>query len=136
MMLRGKQISYSGPHIILDCFDCDKEKLSDTALIYDTLDTFPQKIGMEKIMDPYVFKYTDSDPQSCGITGVVLIADSHITIHTFPEKRHAFIDIFSSKDFDSNFAISFMKTLFGAKDQDIQISSRGADLPQTPAFAN
>ena len=116
---------------MLDCFGCSKEKLSDSALIYNSLDTFPEKIGMEKIMEPYVFKYTLNSADDWGITGIVLIADSHIVIHTFPEKNHAFIDMFSSKDFDSDFAVSYIKTLFDAKEIEIQVASRGADFPQS-----
>ncbi len=144
-MIQGRQLSYTGgPHIMLDCFDCDTHKLSDVALIYNTLETFPEKIGMTKIMDPYVFKYNGATADEWGVTGIVLIDDSHITIHTFPDKKHAFVDIFASKDFDANFAISHMTTLFGSKTHEVQISQRGSDFPQTktlseidsPAFAN
>ncbi len=113
---------------MLDCFGCLKEKLSDMNLIFETLDKFPEKIGLEKIMPPYVFKYNGATPEDWGISGVVLIAESHITIHTFPEKDHAFIDIFSCKDFNVDFAITYMSSLFGAKEHEVQLSSRGSEF--------
>ncbi len=115
---------------MIDCYDCNKEKLSDMDMIFDTLNKFPEKIGMTKIMPPYVFKYQGVVPEDYGISGVVLIAESHITIHTFPEKRHAFIDIFSCKDFDTAPATAFMIDLFEAENYDVQLSSRGMEFPK------
>jgi S-adenosylmethionine decarboxylase len=120
-----------GPHLMLDCYGCNKEKLSDMDMIFDTLDKFPAKIGMHKIMPPYVFKYHGVVPDEWGVSGVVLIAESHITIHTFPDKQHAFIDIFSCKEFDTNYAINYMNNLFEAKEHEIQLSSRGSEFPRT-----
>lgn len=119
-----------GPHLMLDCYGCNKEKLSDMDMIFDTLDKFPAKIGMHKIMPPYVFKYHGVVPDEWGVSGVVLIAESHLTIHTFPDKQHAFIDIFSCKDFDTNYAINYMTNLFEAKEHEIQLSSRGSEFPR------
>ncbi|MBI5699812.1 adenosylmethionine decarboxylase [Candidatus Saganbacteria bacterium] len=119
-----------GPHLMLDCYGCSKEKLSDMDMIFDTLDKFPAKIGMHKIMPPYVFKYHGVVPDEWGVSGVVLIAESHLTIHTFPDKEHAFIDIFSCKDFDTNYAINYMTNLFEAREHEIQLSSRGSEFPR------
>lgn len=123
-MITGKINQSYGPHIIINCYDCDETKLSDMDGIAAALDIFPQKIGMDKIMPPYVFKFSGNNPQESGITGIVLLADSHVTIHTFPEKKHAFIDIFSSRDFDANLAITFMNNLFSAKEHEVEIFSR------------
>ncbi|KAF0133428.1 MAG: S-adenosylmethionine decarboxylase [Candidatus Saganbacteria bacterium] len=120
-----------GPHLMFDLYGCNKEKLSDMDLIFDTLDKFPTRMGMNKIMPPYVFKYTGSVPEDWGISGVVLIAESHITIHTFPDKDHAFIDIFSCKDFNTDFATSYMINLFEAKEHEVSLSARGAEFKKT-----
>lgn len=129
--MKKDKIEYGfGPHLMVDCYDCNKEKLSDIDLIFNALDKFPQKIGMTKIMPPYVFKYQGSVPEDWGISGVVLIAESHITIHTFPDKLHAFIDIFSCKDFDTAPATAFMIDLFEAANYDVQLSPRGVEFPR------
>jgi S-adenosylmethionine decarboxylase len=122
-----------GPHLMLDCYSCNKEKLADLDLIYDTLDNFPTKIGMNKIMPPYVFRYQGTVPQDWGISGVVLIAESHITIHTFPDKDHAFIDIFSCKSFDTDYALNYMVNLFESKEHEVSLSSRGTEFIRTKA---
>ena len=48
-----------GPHLMLDGYGCDKDKLTDLNLIYRSLEELPARIGMTKIMPPYVFKYSD-----------------------------------------------------------------------------
>ena len=114
---------------MVDCYGCNKEKLSDIDLIFNALDKMPDQIGMTKIMPPYVFKYQGAVPEDWGVSGVVLIAESHITIHTFPDKLHAFVDIFSCKDFDTAPATAFVIDLFEAANYDVQLSTRGMEFP-------
>jgi len=120
-----------GPHLMLDCYGCPKDKLADMDLIFNTLDTFPAKIGMHKIMPPYVFKYFGKVPEDWGISGVVLIAESHISIHTFPDKEHAFIDIFSCKDFDTDFARKQLLDVFEADHHEVVLLNRGVEFPKS-----
>jgi len=128
---RHEKLEYGfGPHLMLNCYGCPKEKLTDIGLVFDTLDSFPEKIGMAKLMPPYVFKYHGADPEEWGVSGVVLIAESHMTIHTFPHKQHAFIDIFSSRDFNTTEAAAYMVELFKAASHEVELSSRGLELPR------
>lgn len=120
-----------GPHLMLDCFGCNPEKLSNIDIVFDALDKLPDKIGMTKIMPPYVFKYQGVVPDDWGISGVVLIAESHISIHTFPEKNHAFIDIFSCKDFDTAAASIHLISLFEATHHEVQLLQRGVEFPRS-----
>jgi S-adenosylmethionine decarboxylase len=125
------EIQYGfGPHMMLDCFGCPREKLSDLDLIYGTLDSLPAKIGMTKIMQPHVFKYSGKVPEDWGVSGVVLIAESHISVHTFPDKEHAFIDIFSCKDFDTDFARRLLLETFGATNHEVVLVNRGLEFPK------
>jgi len=88
-------------HLIIDGFGANPRILEDKELIYQLLDDYPSQIGMTKVASPYVFRYIGSKPEDWGISGFVLIAESHISIHTFPEKCYVNIDVFSCKDFDS-----------------------------------
>jgi S-adenosylmethionine decarboxylase len=119
-----------GPHLMLDCYGCPEEKLSDVDFIFGILDNFPDKIKMTKIMPPYVFKYHGRVPEDWGISGVVLIAESHISIHTFPDKKHAFIDIFSSKEFDADYARAELLKRFEATHHEIVLLNRGVEFPK------
>lgn len=89
-----------GPHLMMDCHGCHPNKINDVALIFDFLNTLPDRVGMTKITQPYVFPYEGLIPEDKGITGVVIIAESHLTFHSFTEKDYFFFDIFSCKYFD------------------------------------
>ncbi len=99
-------------HLIIDGFGKNKEILQDEKFIYELLDTYPAKIGMTKISDPVVFRYSSLKPEDWGITGLVFIAESHISLHTFVERNFINIDVFSCKDFDVAKVIKDLKEKF------------------------
>jgi S-adenosylmethionine decarboxylase len=116
-------------HLVIDGFGADETKLQDLALVFDLLDNYPGAIGMTKIMPPYVFRYTGVKPEDWGVSGVVLIAESHISIHTFPDKNYINIDVFSCKAFDAELAVQFMKDKFGITDANAHVLERGLEYP-------
>jgi S-adenosylmethionine decarboxylase len=85
---------------------------------------------MTPITQPYVFPYSGLVPEDKGITGIVIIAESHISVHSFEDKGYCFIDIFSCKDFDVERAIEITKNLFKPEDCEINIVARGKDFPR------
>ncbi len=119
-----------GPHLMLDGYGCDKKRLEDLNLIYRILDELPSKIGMTKIMPPYVFKYSGLKPEDWGLSGFVLIAESHISIHTFPEKNFVSVDIFSCKAFDLEFAGDYFKNVFAMSKVECNVLDRGTEFPK------
>jgi S-adenosylmethionine decarboxylase len=74
-----------GPHLILDGYGCSKSRLQDMDSVYKFLNEFPDFIGMRKIGSPDVDKILDDEKkEDWGVSGIVLIIESHISIHTFP----------------------------------------------------
>jgi S-adenosylmethionine decarboxylase len=59
---------------------------------------------------------------------MVIIAESHISIHTFQEKDYCFVDVFSCKDFDVNFAARYLINAFRSKKYDKHVVPRGRDF--------
>ncbi len=114
-------------HLIVDGYGGDVKKMQDLELIYSFLDGYPARIGMTKIAPPYVFRYIGSKPQDWGISGFVLIAESHISIHTFPERAYINIDMFSCKEFDADKAIKEFKLHFGLSEVRSYILNRGLE---------
>jgi S-adenosylmethionine decarboxylase len=119
-----------GPHITLDLKGCPKEILSDYNLHFNYLKSLPELIHMTPITQPYVFPYSGLVPEDKGITGIVIIAESHISVHSFEDKGYCFIDIFSCKDFDVERAIQITKDLFKPTDFEIHVVARGKDFPR------
>jgi len=121
---------------MVDGYNGNFETLASVEAITNFLDTLPAEIGMTKIMPPYVFKYDGGDkPEDWGVSGFVIIAESHISIHTFPEKGYFSIDIFSCKEFDIPAALEIIKSFFGTEDLEVQTTSRGTEFPRDIGMA-
>lgn len=114
-------------HLIIDGYEGNRQRLQDLEFIYGLLDNYPARIGMRKIMPPYVFRYADSKPEDWGISGFVLIAESHISLHTFPDKGYINIDIFSCKEFDAALVMEHMKEHFGLGKVRTKLLRRGLE---------
>lgn len=128
-----EQLTGFGPHLMLDLVNVKNTYLlDDLELCFNLLDTLPPLIGMTKITQPYVFPYKGLVPEDEGITGMVIIAESHISIHTFPRKSYAFIDIFSCKPFDEALAIKTIKDRFFLKNKNVIVNrvDRGLTFPR------
>lgn len=120
-----------GQHLIIDGYGANRQKLMDIDFIYNFLSKYPDEIGMTKIMPPYVFKYYAPVPEDWGISGFVIIAESHISIHTFPEKLYLSVDIFSCKAFDTDKAIKDIINMFEIKKSEIKLLDRGLEFPRS-----
>jgi S-adenosylmethionine decarboxylase len=123
-------------HLIIDGYGGDPRKMQDADFIGHVLNIYPSQIGMLRISPAQVSKYVGSKPEDWGISGFVLIAESHISIHTFPERSYINIDIFSCKEFDAEQAIKDLKEKFGLADVRSYILSRGLEYynNQEPSF--
>lgn len=119
-----------GPHLTMDMYGCDKSKLSSVEAVSKFLDELPAKIEMTKIIPPYVFKYSGIKPEDWGVSGIVLIAESHIAIHTYPDKNYASFDAFSCKDFDTEMVAKIVMEAFGAKTYEKNTFERGKHFPK------
>lgn len=119
-----------GPHLMLDLKDCNIDKLNDMRWVFDLLDRLPDEIGMTKITQPQVFPYSGLVPEDEGITGLVVIAESHITVHTFTKKNYVFIDVFSCKPFDYELTKQKLIDAFEAKSFESWTQLRGREFPR------
>lgn len=114
-------------HVIVDGFGGDPEQLADENAVRAILDRYPDEMGMTKIAPPTVVRYTGSKPEDWGVSGYVMIAESHISLHTFPERRLIWADIFSCKDFDAAPIVDDMRRLFGLREMQVNILRRGLE---------
>ena len=123
-----------GPHLMMDLGDCNPAILDDLEACFKLLNTLPDKIGMTRITQPYVFRYTGHIPEDEGITGVTIIAESHISLHTYPKKGYAFVDLFSCKPFDVEEARDYIVQFFQSKSPVVHIQERGMTFPTTSVY--
>ena len=99
-------------HLVIDGYGGDSAMMEDAAAIYRFLDEYPDAIGMTKITPPHVYTYVGQEPEDVGISGFVLIAESHISVHTFPRRSYMNIDVFSCKEFDTEKALQELRAMF------------------------
>jgi S-adenosylmethionine decarboxylase len=116
-------------HVTIDGFGGNPALLSNVELVRSLLDRYPDEIGMTKISEPHVFEYSGVKPEDWGVSGFVLIAESHIAIHTFPEHQQIWVDIFSCKGFDDTPAIDRIVDAFELEDTRINRLERGLEYP-------
>jgi S-adenosylmethionine decarboxylase len=121
-------------HVIIDGYGGDPGQLADENLVRVILDQYPEMMGMTKITQPQVLRYKGSKPEDWGVSGFVMIAESHLAMHTFPERRLIWADIFSCKDFDASIILEDMKRRFGLREMDVKIIER--NLEPVPAAAS
>ena len=124
-----------GLHLMLDGFGCEARKLESEGFIRDFLDQFPENIGMTKLMSPYVSRCCGDDPKQGGLSGFVLIAESHVSVHTFPGDGCVSIDVFSCKSFDTAAAECEIVETFGIKKIETTILDRGVEYPKNVEIA-
>jgi len=122
--------SVFGTHLMLDLAECDPARLADLNAVFRLLDVLPDLLGMTKVTPPYAFRYSGKVPEDKGITGFVIIAESHVSIHTFQEKAFAFVDVFSCKPFDCDKAQVFITESLGSQRVSKSAASRGQGFPR------
>jgi S-adenosylmethionine decarboxylase len=87
--LEQEQYNVEGDHCIADLWQCDKEILNDKKKIKKILKEAALASGATPL------KYQDFKFNPNGITGVWILSESHISIHTYPEHEYAHVDIFT-----------------------------------------
>ncbi len=120
-------------HLVIDGFGGDGRLLADASLVREMLDLYPDMLGMAKICEPVVVRYQGPVPEDWGISGVVMIAESHIAVHTFPERGMVWADIFSCRPFEAAPVLEDLRCRFGLQELDVQELRRGLEYLQPPS---
>jgi len=118
-------------HVTIDGFGGNPSQLGNLQLVRNLLDRYPDEIGMTKISTPHVFQYEGVKPEDWGVSGFVIIAESHIAVHTFPQHGQVWVDIFSCKGFNEIPAIDKIVDAFSLTDTRINKLERGLEYPHS-----
>ncbi|HTY79651.1 MAG TPA: adenosylmethionine decarboxylase [Candidatus Bathyarchaeia archaeon] len=81
-----------GKHLLLELFDCDPETLRSLPVVKTSMLEAATR-AHATIVNQVFHQFSPF-----GVSGVVVIAESHVAIHTWPEYRFAAVDIFSCGD--------------------------------------
>ena len=83
------KLSHKSKHLLLELYRCDFDKLNDESFLRCTLNR-AAKLANATVLNLISNKF---EPQ--GVTAIALLAESHISIHTWPESNYSAIDIFT-----------------------------------------
>lgn len=115
-----------GKHLIVELYDCDKN-LIDRVDQVEAILVEAVKVSKATIIKPVFHQFNPH-----GVSGVVVIAESHFSIHTWPEYGYCALDIFTcGEQIDSDLALQFLKKEFRAKSMSVIELKRGTlDVPE------
>ena len=108
-----------------------KVLLADKAHLTRLLTDIPTQMGMHIITEPQVVEVGELNSKDPGgISGFVMIAESHISYHTFPKRGFVTADIYTCQnDLDTDAFTLLLCKVFGTTDYDIQVIKRGLRYP-------
>ena len=84
-----EELIHQSNHFLLELYRCDYEKLNDESFLRCTLNN-AAKLANATVLNLISNKF---EPQ--GITAIALLAESHLSIHTWPEAQYSAVDIFT-----------------------------------------
>jgi S-adenosylmethionine decarboxylase len=120
-----------GRHLLLELFDCDSDAINNLEAVKGALVEAARR-AHATIVDVVFHEFNPF-----GVSGVVVIAESHLSIHTWPEYRYAAVDIFSCGDIlKPEVAASYLVQQFGAERTSVVEMQRGMFLNATAPIAN
>ena len=114
-------------HLVIDGYSGDVSRMWDQELVRRFLEDCPSTLGMTKLCEPQVLTYRGANDQDSGVSGYVIIAESHISIHTFPLRDYVNVDVFSCKSFDDQRALRDVKELFSLGEVRTWLLDRGLE---------
>ncbi len=109
-----------GTHYLAEFYDCDKAIISSKVLIKEAM-LEAARVAKSNIVTDVFHEFNPY-----GVSGVVVIAESHIAIHSWPEYCCASIDIFTcSENMEPSAALAYLEKAFKAKKVEVRIVKRG-----------
>lgn len=109
-----------GRHILCEVYGCDPGVLDDVKTIEGIMVNAALQAGAE-VREVAFHKFS---PQ--GVSGVVVISESHLSVHTWPEYGYAAVDVFTcGEKVDPNVACEYIRDKFRAQKMVASLVKRG-----------
>ncbi|WP_299113796.1 adenosylmethionine decarboxylase [uncultured Winogradskyella sp.] len=108
-----------GTHITWDVYNCNADTLSFISTVKKVLHAIVEELQLSKVNESF------KQFEPIGVTGFILLEESHVSIHTWPEHEFAAVDIFSCKPFDAKKIQDLLMGSFGSDKVVIKQIERG-----------
>ena len=116
-LLRHAGSFYAGRHLLVDLWD--GENLSDANVIDAALRRGAEEAGAT-LLHIHLHEFTENG----GVSGVAVLAESHISIHTWPERGSAALDVFTCGDTNPEVAMMYMIEALQAREYNLKCIKR------------
>src|ERR1700751_565054 len=100
----------SGIEWVIEAFGCSSQSLRDLALLQDLFNSIIREMRLRPVGETQWHQF----PGTGGITGLCLLAESHLACHTFPEHGSLCLNLFCCKPHPEWDFAGYLKTHFGA----------------------
>ncbi len=100
-------------------------KLDDIRFIKKLLLELVKEVKMNAISKPLVIDHIANNESESGVTGTIILAESNITIHTYPNKNWFCLDIYSCKEFEVSNIIDYLKNKLKMNKFEYKLLKRG-----------
>lgn len=114
-----------GKHLIIDAYGVEEKKLKNQRSIKGLLKNLPGRLKMRALGNPVLKKIQSDDYPDWGLSGFVILFESHISVHTWPEENFVAMDVYSCKDFDEKSATKYIKNYWKSKKMKVKTIIRG-----------
>ena len=121
-----------GEHLMIDGYSGDFDKLWDKDRVFRSVDELPEKEGMRKLVDTVIITVPPNDQKDPGgLSAYTMIAESHISIHTFPARGFVSIDFYTCRNgLRVEEITAYFKEIFDLKDIETNFIKRGTRFPK------
>lgn len=116
-----------GFHIIIDAFNCKSSILNDAKELENQLNLTAERLEMT-VLNRYFYSF-----QPYGVTGTLVLSTSHMSIHTWPEKNYAAIDIYTCGTKNPFLEVQNVLNFLGADYAVVHDVSRGEEYIANPS---
>ena len=114
-----KELGYKSKHFLLELYRCDYEKLNDESFLRCTVNN-AAKLANASVLNLISNKF---EPQ--GITAIALLAESHLSIHTWPEAHYSAVDIFTcGQNMKPDISCKYLIQVLMAKEHLLRVINR------------
>lgn len=158
----NRESNYIGTHLMMDITSYNGELLKNMGFVSQYIYELIKLADMTCLIPPQVFKfpydneYTNflrklkqegtispliqerlnildyNDEEGSGVTGIAVLCESHVAVHTFPEKNDPFLSVclYSCKSFDANKIIEYTNKFWDIKTNNLMVVDRFVGEPQ------
>jgi S-adenosylmethionine decarboxylase len=112
-----------GRHLLADLYGILPGRLDDVALLRRCLEGAAAECGLTPVAPPALHRFPGG-----GVTGFLMLAESHIALHTYPEHGYLALDIFSCGAADPCRALAIFRDLLQPREERVRLAPRGEEV--------